>query len=211
MATTTPNFGWTVPTSSDLVKNGAVAIETLGDAIDASLVDLKGGTTGQVLSKATNTDMDFTWATPSGGSSFVGAAATRTSSTQTIAHATSTAVTLPTENYDTNAFHDTSTNTSRLTIPSGKAGKYHFEMSATFNTFVTGSLYLAIFKNGAAVGEGLSSGYVNITFNSTTMIAGSIDLDAAVGDYFEMYIYQESSGSSKDLSRCRFSCSYLGA
>jgi hypothetical protein len=61
MATTTPNFGWAVPTSSDLVKNGAVAIETLGDSIDASLVDLKGGTTGQVLAKASNTDMDFTW------------------------------------------------------------------------------------------------------------------------------------------------------
>jgi hypothetical protein len=61
MATTTPNFGWAVPTSTDLVKDGAVAIETLGDAIDASLLDLKGGTTGQVLSKATNTDMDFTW------------------------------------------------------------------------------------------------------------------------------------------------------
>jgi hypothetical protein len=65
MATTTPNFGWSVPTSSDLVKNGAVAIETLGDSIDASLVDLKGGTTGQVLSKASNTDMDFTWASGS--------------------------------------------------------------------------------------------------------------------------------------------------
>jgi hypothetical protein len=61
MATTTPNFGWSVPTSSDLVKNGAVAIETLGDAIDASLVDLKGGTTGQVLTKASGTDMDFSW------------------------------------------------------------------------------------------------------------------------------------------------------
>jgi hypothetical protein len=61
MATTTPNFGWQVPTSTDLVKDGAVAIETLGDAIDASLVDLKGGTTGQVLAKASGTDMDFSW------------------------------------------------------------------------------------------------------------------------------------------------------
>jgi hypothetical protein len=62
MATTTPNFGWSVPTSTDLVKDGATAIETLGDSIDASLVDLKGGTTGQVLAKNSNTDMDFTWA-----------------------------------------------------------------------------------------------------------------------------------------------------
>jgi hypothetical protein len=67
MATTTPNFGWAVPTSTDLVKDGATAIETLGDSIDASLVDLKGGTTGQVLSKASNTDMDFTWATDASG------------------------------------------------------------------------------------------------------------------------------------------------
>jgi hypothetical protein len=67
MATTTPNFGWSVPTSSDLVKNGATAIETLGDSIDASLVDLKGGTTGQVLAKASGTDMDFSWATASSG------------------------------------------------------------------------------------------------------------------------------------------------
>lgn len=70
MATTTPNFGWSVPTSSDLVKNGAVAIETLGDSIDASMVDLKGGTTGQVLSKTSATDMDFTWTTASSGSGY---------------------------------------------------------------------------------------------------------------------------------------------
>jgi hypothetical protein len=61
MATVTPNFNWPVPTSTDLVKDGATAIEALGDSIDASLVDLKGGTTGQVLSKNSNTDMDFTW------------------------------------------------------------------------------------------------------------------------------------------------------
>jgi hypothetical protein len=61
MATTTPNFGWTVPTSTDLVKDGATAIETLGDGVDASFVGLKGGTTGQVLSKTSNTDLAFTW------------------------------------------------------------------------------------------------------------------------------------------------------
>jgi hypothetical protein len=63
MATTTPNFGWPVPTSTDLVKDGATAIEALGDGIDASLLDLKGGTTGQVLAKTSATDMDFTWVT----------------------------------------------------------------------------------------------------------------------------------------------------
>jgi hypothetical protein len=63
MATVTPNFNWPVPTSTDLVKDGATAIEALGDSIDGSLVDLKGGTSGQVLSKNSNTDMDFVWVT----------------------------------------------------------------------------------------------------------------------------------------------------
>lgn len=60
MATTT-NFGWETPDDTDLVKDGAAAMRTLGNSIDTSLVDLKGGTTGQVLSKASNTDMDFSW------------------------------------------------------------------------------------------------------------------------------------------------------
>jgi len=63
MATTTPNFGWPVPTSTDLVKDGATAIEALGDSIDASLLDLKGGTTGQYLAKNSATDMDYIWVT----------------------------------------------------------------------------------------------------------------------------------------------------
>jgi hypothetical protein len=63
MATTTPNFGWSVPTSTDLVKDGATAIETLGDSVDASMGDLLGGTSGQILAKNSNTNMDFVWIT----------------------------------------------------------------------------------------------------------------------------------------------------
>lgn len=43
MATTTPNYGWDVPTSTDYVKDGATAIETLGDDIDATLFSVTGG------------------------------------------------------------------------------------------------------------------------------------------------------------------------
>jgi hypothetical protein len=60
MANTT-NFNWETPDDTDLVKDGALAIRTLGSAIDTSLVDLKGGTTDQVLAKNSNTDMDFKW------------------------------------------------------------------------------------------------------------------------------------------------------
>ena len=61
MATTTTNFGWDIPQSTDLVKDGATAIAALGQDIDTALVDLKGGTTGQVLAKTSGTDLDFTW------------------------------------------------------------------------------------------------------------------------------------------------------
>jgi hypothetical protein len=40
MATTTPQFGWPVPTSTDYVADGAVAIEALGDAIDGRIGDV---------------------------------------------------------------------------------------------------------------------------------------------------------------------------
>jgi hypothetical protein len=63
----TTNFNWSTPADTDLVKNGASAIRTLGSAIDTSFVDFKGGTTGQVLKKTSNTDLDVEWGTASSG------------------------------------------------------------------------------------------------------------------------------------------------
>lgn len=57
----TPSFNWETPDDTDLVKDGAAAIRTLGNAIDTSMTDLKGGTSGQILSKNSATDMDFVW------------------------------------------------------------------------------------------------------------------------------------------------------
>ena len=56
-----------MPTSTDLVTDLPADFEVFGQSVDTSMADLKGGTTGQVLAKATNTDMDFTWTTASSG------------------------------------------------------------------------------------------------------------------------------------------------
>lgn len=63
MTNPTSNFGWQMPTPTDLVTDLPADFEVFGQAVDTSLADLKGGTTGQILSKATNADMDFTWIT----------------------------------------------------------------------------------------------------------------------------------------------------
>lgn len=53
-----------MPTSSSLVTNLPADFNTFGQAVDTSMSELLGGTTGQVLSKTSNTNMDFTWVTP---------------------------------------------------------------------------------------------------------------------------------------------------
>jgi hypothetical protein len=63
MANPTSNFGWQMPTPTDLVTDLPADFEVFGQAVDTSLADLKGGTSGQVLSKNSNTDMDFVWVT----------------------------------------------------------------------------------------------------------------------------------------------------
>jgi len=63
MTNPTSNFGWQMPTNTDLVTDLPADFEVFGQAVDTSMADLKGGTTGQILSKASATDMDFTWIT----------------------------------------------------------------------------------------------------------------------------------------------------
>jgi hypothetical protein len=258
MATTTPNFGWVVPTSSDLVKNGATAIETLGDSIDASLLDLKGGTTGQVLKKNTNTDMDFvwaadsagmtnpmtttgdtiysssgstparlgigsagqvltvasgvpSWATPAGGSSTFVGCAVFTTSNQSIPNSAYTAINFNSEAIDTDAFHSTSTNTSRITIPSGKAGKYLVTFHVMYDPAVTGSRSINVYKNGATL---MGSGEVEGSAGSYVYNSGSFIAELAVADYLEFMIYQTSGGALTVYCRDRekpFQVQYLGA
>jgi hypothetical protein len=71
MTNPTSNFGWQMPTSTDLVTDLPADFAVFGQAVDTSMADLKGGTTGQILTKATNTDMDFVWSSESGDISAV--------------------------------------------------------------------------------------------------------------------------------------------
>jgi hypothetical protein len=247
MATTTTNFGWDIPQSTDLVKDGATAIAALGQDIDTAMVDLKGGTTGQVLAKASGTDLDFSWvaqddsnaiqnaivdakgdiiaatandtparlavgtngqvltadSTAATGLKWAAATATTTfvgcslksSTDQTVSNNTYTALTWDQENFDTDGFHSVSSNTSRITIPSGKAGYYSIHAWAQSDNNATGSRTYAFFKNGVLF-------TYMVVPASTQYPSGQLSavMNLAVGDYIEYFVYQDS-GASRSIAK----------
>ena len=67
MSNPTTPFSWQMPTNTDLVTDLPADFEVFGQAVATSMQDLLGGTTGQILSKASNTDMDFTWTSANPG------------------------------------------------------------------------------------------------------------------------------------------------
>lgn len=64
MANPTTYFGWVMPNSADLVTDLPADFNVFGQGVDTSMQYLLGGTTGQVLSKTSGTNMAFTWVTP---------------------------------------------------------------------------------------------------------------------------------------------------
>jgi hypothetical protein len=67
MANPTTNFGWVMPAAVNLVTDLPADFDVFGQAVDTDFVGLKGGTTGQVLAKASATDLDFVWSADAAG------------------------------------------------------------------------------------------------------------------------------------------------
>jgi len=231
MATTT-NYAWETPDDTDLVKDGAAAIRTLGSSIDTTTKALNPsttlgdieyrsatantntrlalGTAGQVLqvnSGATAPE----WATPASGSTFAGWLIYKTA-TQTISNNTWTSMTWESELYDSDAYHSTVTNTSRATIPSGKAGKYLLNTNIGWLNGTTGERYVTIYKNGAAV-TGADSSYARNTLGANPQTQNVVTImDLAEGDYVEVKVFQGSGGNLDTLAdNCNFIGYLIGA
>jgi hypothetical protein len=67
MSNPTTPFGWQMPTPTDLVTDLPADFEVFGQAVATDLQYLLGGTTGQVLAKASGTDLDFVWSADAAG------------------------------------------------------------------------------------------------------------------------------------------------
>jgi len=185
---------------------------TTGDTIYSSSgstpARLGIGSTGQVLTVAGGIP---SWATPAGGSTFVGCSISNTNTSVSISNATNTKVAMNTETFDTDGFHDNSTNNTRITIPSGKAGKYLINGSTFFAGNATGERTAYIFKNNAEVKATFT--VPNASANCNVFVTAVLDL--AVADYVEFVIRQNSGGALNSQWETGqygwFDATYLGA
>ena len=144
-----------------------------------------------------------------GGSSFVGANVYKSSAT-TIGNATWTNVPYEAENFDTTSFHDNSTNNTRMTIPTGKDGKYLVTANLSFDSNASGIRASMIRKNGADYTKGVWIG----AFSESASLVASATLDLVAGDYVEMQVFQNSGGNLNlqgNSQANQFSIVYLGA
>jgi hypothetical protein len=181
-----------------------------GDTIYASSAStpaaLAIGTTGQVLTVASGLPSWATLSTSNKGCFlYLSADATTTSGTEPITAWTA-------ESWDTDSFHSLTTNTSRITIPTGLGGKYLALLNIQFNANSTGRRISAIKVNGTTVrdtemGTPTSSGYLNAPISTI--------LNLSAGDYIESSSYQTSGGSLTLIGTAArstsFCISYLGA
>ena len=111
---------------------------------------------------------------------------------QTIGNASLTALTFGTESYDRTAMHSTSTNTNRLTIPSGAAGIYAITGQVTFVADATGYRSIALYKDGSKIAE--SKEFSPHATEQTTLRVVEHDNVSALS-YYELKVYQSSGGN----------------
>lgn len=185
-----------------------------GDLISATAAStvarLAVGSNDQILVADSTASTGLKWATPS-AASFVGASVYKTA-TQTINNATETALTFNAEDYDTDAFHDNSTNNTRMTIPTGKGGRYLVTATTAFFNNATGQRTVYIYKNGSTL---LNTAQVaGVSGSIDAFVTTSYVVNVSAADYLEIKVFQNSGGTLtifQDSSRTAFQVSYLGA
>lgn len=109
-----------------------------------------------------------------------------------IATATATVITFNSERYDVGGCHSTSSNTGRLTVPSGGGGVYHIGGSVSFAANATGIRNVSIRLNGTTVIDGLDAHAASAAGPLTLSVNTEYKLAAA--DYVELLVTQTSGG-----------------
>lgn len=169
------------------------------------------GANNTVLTADSSTATGLKWATPT-STAFSGTRIYNSTSTS-IANATWTDITFNSENFDTDSYHSTSSNTARITIPTGKTGYYFVFGNVRFVGNTTGRRMARMMLNGAT-----SFGI----FEATPSTSTSSDVSCYLGqvyyftaaDYITLQCYQTSGGAldiRNDNDAAFFGVNYLGA
>lgn len=112
------------------------------------------------------------------------------SSAQNTSTGTGLMVPLQSETFDSDAFHDTVTNNTRMTIPAGGDGMYVVSGQVTYASNVTGYRSAIITKNGATTGpQAVVPGVGSQRALATTI------LSLVAGDYIELRAFQDSGST----------------
>lgn len=134
--------------------------------------------------------------------------ATRTT-TQSIGNASATNMLFPTEDFDTDGMHDTSTSTDRITI--NTAGIYVFTATVVFDISATGVRELYISHSSAGR---LAQMLVPTAGGSFfTELSVSATYSCNVGEYVVAPVFQNSGGALNtrgDYGTCSLTATWIG-
>jgi hypothetical protein len=173
-----------------ITNSMATAIDAKGDLIGGTGADtfsrLAVGANDTVLTADSTAATGLKWATPSSAATFRGVQVYKSGTNQTVNNATNTLITWNSENFDSDGYHDNSTNNERLTVPAGLAGKYYiyynYQLYCNATTAIT-----RLYKNGVQIQLG-NFQTVGGGIENTMQLYLAADLVAT--DYIEAYVYQ---------------------
>lgn len=179
-------------TKSDFDELPFRKLTTTGDILYASAAN----TTGRLAVGATDAVLTTIAGIPSWQVPYQKHRVSATkNTTQFIPDITATAVTFPdAEDYDTDAYHDVASLTSRITIPVGLGGVYRFGYSVYVGPAAGGTAQAWLQSSAQASARlGWGSVYI-VNLADDGVITGSSDIVIAAGAYVEVFVYQKSGG-----------------
>jgi hypothetical protein len=216
------DFKWVTSDDANAIQNAQLTAKgALITAFSAgSPATLTVGTNGQTLVANSSTSTGLEWQTPAATTpTYVGASVYATNVTTSFVQYADNILAFANENFDTDAFHDNATNNSRITIPTGKGGKYLITAWVRSDTSISDAFTPILFKNGSRLtgsGDGiLYGGFLSSQSGLTQSTAplavwGTAVVALSAADYIQLAVNTRQVTFNCN-HYAQFGATYLGA